>query len=352
VNPEEYLDRLIERREHCVDVPISVAEDEIAASLAAAKLLTQLQEIEVPHEFSKRLELSIRNHANNLAEQNCRTILAARPRSLAGSQRFPRRHIWVSVFRIAAVLMVVCVGVLTASARSIPGDALYGLKQAENQFALTFASALQSNATLQIDQLRSAIIDLKTVVNDGRDDDTIRLVLANVVGKTSDSREAVATLPAGFEQEAAQRDLASILAEEEQTLRYLLVDVDWPMQLAFTQQLSALGDPVPAVVHVVIRTQSNGTLMITLTGSHFASQVELMINGRPTGMLGQNIPGQLVAVISNSLLSSGANAIGVRNPDGTAAQLVFNLDNRHYHGQPDDNHSRQGTPEPGDGFDN
>ena len=35
--------------------------------------------------------------------------------------------------------------------------------------------------------------------------------------------------------------------------------------------------------------------------------------------------------------------LGVRNPDGTAAQVVLNVNNN--------NHGRQGTPEPDDGSD-
>ena len=151
------------------------------------------------------------------------------------------------------MFIVACVGVLTASARSLPGDALYSLKQAETQFTLTFAGAPQNRATLQIDHLRSALVDLNTVVNEGRDDDAIRLALDTVAAKTSDSQEAVAALPVDSEREAAQQDLDSAIAQEEQILRQLLNNVDWPVRLAFTQQLGALGDPVPTVTNVVVR---------------------------------------------------------------------------------------------------
>ncbi len=213
------------------------------------------------------------------------------------------------------------------------------MKQAEHQFTLTFAGAPQDRASLQIDQLRGALVDLSTVVNDGRDDDAIRLALDTVAAKTNDSREAVAALSAGPERATAQRSLDGVLAGEEQTLRHLLDHVDWPMRLAFTQQLGALGDPVPTVTHVMLRPQSNGTLLITLTGTHFAPQAELIIDGRPAGMISQTTSEQLVAVISNSAWSPGSYAVGIRNPDGTAAQKVLNEDDNHYH-------SRYATPEP------
>jgi hypothetical protein len=342
MNHEEYLDRLIERRAY-EEVHIPVANDKVAASLAAAEVLAQLQEIEVPPGFAHRLELSIRTRARSLAEQNGGTMSLERPLSLAGSQRFLKRRAWIAVLRIAAVLMVACVGLLTVSAHSLPGDALYGLKQAEHQFTLTFENNPQNRVSAQIDLLRSALVDLGAVVNDGRSDDAIRLALDTVAAKTIACRGAVVAVPAGSEREVAQRDLDSILTEEEQTLRHQLDQVDWPIRLAFTQQLGTLGDPVPTVTHVAIRTQINGMLLITMTGSHFAPQAELIIDGRPAGMVSQTTPEQLVAVISNAAWSPGSYAVGVRNPDGTAAQKVLNVN--------DNNHSRQGTPESGKGSD-
>ncbi len=114
MNPEEYLDRLIERREHGQE-QLPVTNDEIAARLAAAEMLAQLQEIEVPPAFASRLELAVRARSRDLARQNGGIIPMASPRSPAGSQRFPRRRAWVAILRIAAVLMLVCVGILTAS---------------------------------------------------------------------------------------------------------------------------------------------------------------------------------------------------------------------------------------------
>ncbi len=339
MNPEEYLDRLIERRERG-EAQLPVINDKIAASLAAAEILTQLREIEVPREFASRLELSIRARARGLAQQNGRTIPLAHPRSPASSHRFLRRRALILVLGTAAVLMLVYIGMLMAYTGSLPGDPLYGLKQAENQFTRTFAGDPEARASVQIDQLRSSLVDLSTVVNDGRSDDAIRLALNSVAVKTSDSRRAVAVLPAGTEREAAQRDLDSALAEEEQTLRHLLDHVDWPIQLAFTKQLEALGVPVPTVTHVMVLTQSNGTLLIILTGTHFAPHAELIIDGRPRGMVSPITSEQLVAVISSSTWSPGTHALGVRNPDGTAAQIIFN-------GGPGSHHSRHGPHQPG-----
>jgi hypothetical protein len=387
MNPEEYLDRLIERREQG-KAQIPVSNYETAASLAAAETLTQLQKIDVPREFAGNLELQIRARARGLAQLNGTTIplarpqspaqlngttipLArpqspaqlngttmslARPQSPAGTQRFLVHRGWIAALGIAAVLMLTCVGVLTASAQSLPGDALYSLKQAEYQFTLTLANNPKDGVSVQIAQLQSTLVDLSTVVNASRDDDSIRLALHIVAAKTNDSRSAVTALPAGTEREIAQRSLDGVLAEEDQVLRRLLNHVDWPIRLALTQQLGVLGDPVPTVTHVMVSTQSNGTLLITLAGTHFAPNTELIIDGRPVVMMRQSTSEQLLAVISNSAWSADENTFGVRNPDGTAAQMILDGDgHEHPNGDnksnstpaPNDNKNKNSTPVPG-----
>jgi hypothetical protein len=363
MNPEEYLDRLIERHEQG-ELYNPTINDEIALRMAAAESLAQLNEIQIPYSFAHNLELSIRDRARSLTnqngwnsslaesydesatEQNGWNIAPVQSRSPVVPQKLCKHRVWVTFLRIAAVLIIAGVGVLSVSTRSMPGDALYSLNQAEKQFTLSFAVAPRNRATLQIDQLRSVLDDLNTVVKEGRDDDAIRLALNTVVAKTIDSQAAVAALPIGSVRGQVQQSLAKALSEEEQILRQLLNNVDWPMRLAFTQQLGALGDAVPAVTHAVVRTQNNGMLLITLTGSNFAPQAQLMVDGQQNGIVNQSSSTQLVAVSRNTGWSRGAYAVGVRNPDGTAAQLIINVNFENNSDQEDSNHNRHGTPVP------
>jgi len=345
MNPEEYLDRLIERHEQG-ELYVPTIHDEFTASMAAAEALTQLDEIHIPHRFASSLEHSIRARVHSLTEQNRWDIPPTQSRSPVRKRQFFKRRAWVVLLRIAAVFIIAGVGVLAASARSLPGDALYSLNQAEKQFTLTFAGAPQNRATLQIDHLRNALDDLNTVVKVGRDDDSIRLALDTVAAKTNDSQEAVAALPVGSVRGEAQQALTSALAEEEHVLRQLLNSVDWPIRLAITQQLGSLGEPVPTVTNVVVRTQSDGTLQITVTGSYFAPQAQLMINGQQNGMVSQIAPTQLVADSSNVAWYRGAYAIGVRNPNGTAAQLIIDAVDENNPYRQDSNHNWHGTPVP------
>jgi len=242
------------------------------------------------------------------------------------------------------MLLVACAGLLTVSARSLPGDALYDLKQAEERFEINFASNPQDRISVQIDQLRSALTDLNTVANSGRGDDAIRLALNTLADKTNNARGAVAALPAGTDRDAAQQNLDGLLAGEDQTLRGLLNHADWPIRRAITGQLGALGDPVPTVTSVTELTQSNGTLLITLTGTHFAPGTRLVIDGQSEGTVIRNTPQQLVAVISNSNGLYGEHEFGVLNPDGTAAQMTYEKDSNH--DQRDGGSGRRGTPGP------
>lgn len=355
MKPEEYLDRLIELRQNGVE-PLPVANDEIAASLAAAQTVTQLNQIDIPPAFAQKLELAIRSRARDLARQNGRILPTTQPLDtlcIPGSlgpsrvlnpQRSQPRRVWIAALGIAAMLLVAFVGILTASAHSLPGDALYGLKQAEEQFQINFASNPQDRIGVQIDQLHNALTDLKAVVNGGRGDDVIRMALNIVVDKTNNARGAVAALPAGTDRDTAQGNLDSILTEEDQTLRGLLNPADWPVRLAITGQLGALGDLVPTVTRVTVLTQSNGTLLITLTGTHFAAGARLVIDGKSAGTVTQNTPGRLVAVISNLTGLHGEHEIGILNPDETAAQMAYGKDTDH--DQQDDNRVQYGTPEP------
>ncbi len=188
MNPEEYVDRLIERRERG-EKQLPVITAEVAARLAAAEVLTQLRELAVPPEFAGYLELYLRARARSFGQQTSSALPVVRPRSRAGAHRFLAHRSW------SAVLLAACISILTASARSLPGDTLYGLKQAEDQLTLNFASGPQDRARAQLDQLRNALVELRTVVTAGRADDAIRLALSSVAATTHDSRGAVASLP-------------------------------------------------------------------------------------------------------------------------------------------------------------
>jgi hypothetical protein len=59
---------------------------------------------------------------------------------------------------------------------------------------------------------------------------------------------------------------------------------------------------------------------ITVSGSGFAPGAVLLVNGQPAGTIISNTPTTLVAQITGDDSSSVPSAIGVANPDDTAAE--------------------------------
>lgn len=327
MNPEVYLDRLIEERE-AGENQFSVRNDEIASSLAAAETLMQLQKIDVPPAFAHRLELSIRVRARSqhLTWHNDQSIPIGPLHGHVNLHRLPKHRSWAAI-SIAAILVLAFTALVATYTGSLAGSPRAGSKSVANQSTGTSAANPQNRINDTIRQLHNALINLDAMVNDRRDDQAIQQALTSVSTSTIDCQKAVAALPAGSERETAQQNLNGVLAEENQTLRNLLNHVDWPLRLDFTQQLGVLGDSVPEITHGTIHIQSNGTFLITLTGTHFAPHAELIVDGRAMGIVTQSTPWQMVAVISGSNWSSGTHDFGILNPDGTADQMVLSGNN-------------------------
>lgn len=327
---EEYLEQLLELQ-RVGDQQLVMEDAEIAACLEAAEQLSHLQEIAVPTEMAARIEHSLRARvrSSDARQQNGRmfldkTDISPRSRS-AQARRTPKHRAWTAMLGMAAVLVLAFAGLLALSAHSQPGHdhPPVDSKQLEPRTTPTPTSTSQNPVSTDIARLQSALDDLRTAVADRRGDSAIQSALKTVATRTDECRNAVAALPSGSQRATAQQDLNNALAQENQTVRQLLNQVDWSIRLLFTQQLGTLGALVPTVTHAGVHTQSNGTLLITLTGMHFASQAVFMLNGKPVGTVSRVTAGQLVATIRASQWLPGSHVLGILNPDGTAAQFVF-----------------------------
>lgn len=322
MHPEEDLYQLLDEHLLRENQPAS-SHDEIAVCLAAAERLVQLRKFAPPPQFTHRLEKKIRTIAR--ARRGSQPIETGRlipfPSSPGALSQLPRprqRHAWVVTFSVVAVLLIAVTSFLALSEQNnLPS----GWKQAQNQGPLTARAGAQNAANTALEHLHSALADLTTVVNAGQDDRAIQQALETVSLWTRTSGSAVSALSAGPALQTTQRRLNEVLAEEDQTLRLLLVRVDWPMKVAFTRQLGRLGDPVLRVFHVTVRAQTAGTFLVTITGANFASRAQLMIIGKPTGTVIQRSTSLLVAVVSSAQRFLEPDTIGVFNPDGTAAQV-------------------------------
>ena len=128
-------------------------------------------------------------------------------------------------------------------------------------------------------------------------------------------------MPTGAARTALAADLATLHADEVTTLRAALAPLGWQDRILTTEALGALGVVVPRVSSATIDLNDAGDTHwpVTLTGSGFAPGAVLLVNGQPTGI----VTGVSAGGLSGELLL-GANApvppaLGVGNPDGTAA---------------------------------
>lgn len=353
---EEQLNHLIEMRQRDEN-PSNEVSDELRGRLAAAEMLARYQEIDVPlalaESIEKRVRVQIRQQARNSPPARLHVFPQPVPR------RRNRHRLWKPLLSAAVLLLLLCIGTLTAAASALPGDPLYGIKQAGNQFVLIFATSPSARAQNTIGQLHSALNDLEMVVKDGRSPAVMQQALNIVAAQTKAAQMAVATVPNGTLHDSAQQNLASALRGESQTLRGLLNKVSWSMRLAITQQLGAIGQAIPTITRVNVSQQNSETLVITVTGTHFASQTRLAVNGQLQDVSIQQTPTQLVVSLNRHNWREDAQMIGVLNPDGTATQVrvVFHGHDDQQEGGNDngDDHGGHGgsgpggsTPTPGD----
>lgn len=356
MNPEEQLDRLIDQHQRG-GWPQAATPEERGA-LGAAEALLSLRSVAPSPAFSVNLELQLRARARTLAAGGPLRRVAARP--------LPMRR-WAVVAAAAVLVALASLGVLRAAAMSLPGDPLYGIKAWQNAVRLDQAGSPADRAQVQLQELQAAIADLRTEQQARRSDDDLRAALAVVAQMTAAARTAVAQVSASAAHDADAADLAATFQQEDTTLRQGLAVADWPVRVAFTGQLGALGDAVPAISAATFAPGAD-SVTVTLTGANFAAGARLVVNGAPLGTVQRVTPTTLTAQVAE--LPEGAVRVGVLNPDGTAAETTTNPsftpgDNGHGppgatetpgdngkgipHGTPAPGDSRDATPTPGDG---
>jgi hypothetical protein len=341
---EEILD-------HVLDLPseggrrVQVEEEEIAACVQAAERVRALEGVEVPAEVALRVEqvLRARLRSSSLHQQQSRTSLeradsvlqpsrhAAHPRARLG------RRVRLASFAIAAALVLAFTGLLAFAVHMHPSQTPSGALAPAAQGTRTPGRDSQARLQTELTLLQKALSDLQTAANDRRGDQALSQALQTVAARTSECRATAAEVPAGNQRTAAMKNLTQVLTQEEHMLRQLLPVLDWPLRLRFTRQLGVLGDAVPTVTHVTVQVQPTGTVLITLTGTHFAPQTRFILNGQPAGQVSFVTTQKLVVVLRNAQFSLRSHTFGVLNPDGTAAQPVS---------RDDDTAHGTGTPYP------
>src|SRR5262249_41166096 len=111
---------------------------------------------------------------------------------------------------------------------------------------------------------------------------------------------------------------------ERQDLHSALAAVGWSNRLLTTQALGELGESVPRISSTKVEREGEHggrQWRIVLTGTSFHSGASVLLNGRPWGSVLSASPTTIVVLWSGDD-SSINGALGIQNPDGTAAQTT------------------------------
>lgn len=329
MTPEDRVDRLISRR-FAGDRAPTTEPDEVAP-LAAAEELVNLRQIRVPATLASGLEARLRQAARDQQQREQRGMLP-----LALPRRTPHARRWVTgLASAAAILVVLGVVVLNASAASLPGDPLYSLKQFRNQIALSQAHTPATHAQVAIQQLQAAVQDLRAEVAAGHNDDAIAQAITVVAQDTSSAQGFVNSIPPGAALDQAQSDLAGALTDEQTTLRQLLPAAHWPVRVALTRQLGALGASVPTISQITASFGNSSLITLNITGTNFASGAQVFVNGVTITTVRSSSATQIVAAVERTVWNGQTHLVGVQNPDGTATQFTVPGRDTHDHKTPE-----------------
>jgi len=339
---ERELDRLLSQL--LTDRRVS-APERLAPLVDAASVLTPLRQAMPSAAFASQLEGSVLRRARQLSadpQPSAHDALAEtlietpeRRAPLSGSQSAPvrarttpsaRRLLWASV--IAATLMCLIGGVFIAAADAEPGGALYVVRRLEQNVRAQLTANAADRAQLHLDNAEAALRAFDAAVSQHAQGARLTDALDTFVAEHLAARMSLSAVT----DTATHAQLAAALEEQRlqatSDLRAALPAQDWPVRVTVTQALGAIGVVVPVVRQVTLSeapdpadSRGDGRVTtVTVTGVGFQTGAQLLLRGVPAGtalsVSGDTLVAQVRAA-AQAVASQGA--IGVGNPDGTAA---------------------------------
>jgi hypothetical protein len=265
-------------------------------------------------------------------------------------RRLPRTHasrlLWQSL--AAAVLLLSAIGAfVAASAGARPGQPLYGMHRLEQGVWADLASQPDERVRLHIQYAREALDAFDAAVAQHAGEPAVRDALATFAQEARAAETSLAALPDTDGRDMLSLQFAALRDRGQQHLHTALPELDWLLREDVTAELDRLGASVLHIAHASIAGASHDgryLWIVTITGSGFAPDALVLVDGRPMGTIASWSPTVLVAQIPGDQLSGGAHTIGVGNPDDTAS-IVTSIVTR---AAPDD-HGGSGGSGGGDG---
>ena len=341
MTPEDRLDALLTRSlagVPALDMPHG--DDALQPLLAAAGALQPLRQARPSADFAATLEvrllaLASARSAGQPADAAPSDLLTETTASLGNpismsparaphrpSRRMPParrpRFLWPAV---AAAVLLLAFGTLTVAASAGPGSLLYGLHRIEQNIHVALSGNPADRMRLHLSYASDALAAANTAAHAG-DNAAFGDALATLRTELAAASSELANIPPGGDYNTLSAQLASLRSRAITGLRSDLPSLDWASRLAATDALAAFGSDVPRVTGATaqrVQDASVHTWHVIITGAGFAPGARLLVNGQPAGTVVSITDTTLVADYPASTGQPPA-ALGVANPDGTAAQ--------------------------------
>jgi hypothetical protein len=374
---EDRLDTLLTTRLNGTPQSAWIAlDEELLALLEAADALASLREAQPRAEFARTLEIRLLAYAasrstesevpishGNAAEHLLPDISPAAMRAERVTPERPRgqsaARIWRPWQLVAASVLLLIVGasvLTTAAASAGPGSPLFGLHRVEQNVRVQLASSQGDRVHLHLSYAAEALAQLNTAVAQQAGGPAYSGALATFLTEQQAAADELTSMPAGVERDALSTQLAGLRSRAHGDLHTALHGIGWTDRLTTTQALGELGETVLAVQDVKVTHidgQNVHLVRLVVSGSGFAPSAVVMVDGRQVGMVSSATATQLTVDIDATTLPSSLRAIGVSNPDGTAALSPrVEVDNSANPGGGDNSHPTpvvHPTPTPRDG---
>jgi IPT/TIG domain-containing protein len=240
-------------------------------------------------------------------------------------RRLPRAHaprlLWQSL--AAAVLLLSAIGAFAAaSAAARPGQLLYGMHRLEQGVWVSLANRPEERVRLHIQYAREALDAFDAAVAQHAGEPAVRDALATFAQETQAAETSLAELPDTDDRDTLSLQFAALRDLGQVHLHTALPTLDWPLRVDVTAALDRLGAGVLHIAQASIAgTSHDGRYLwiVTITGSGFAPDALVLVDGRPMGAIVSWTPTVVVAQIPGDQLSIGAHTIGIGNSDDTAS---------------------------------
>jgi hypothetical protein len=360
MHPEERLDALLALgygnwQRDADELPASGrnGHESLQPLLDAANRVAQLRWVEPGSDFTALLERQFLVRVEEAQQRESAALPAvgwsATPPGATDAALFRlwREHVSFGrmsrmarlLWSAAAAVLLLALGAtfFIAAAAAAPGTPLYGVHRFEQGVQVSLAGSDADRTRLHLDYAQQALSALDATTLGHQSGASYDDALATFADEMRAAATTLDGVGAGADRDALSSQLDQLRAQGRADLRYALALLSWPDRVATTSVLADIGDNVLHVSRVIMVYSDDEQHLwrITVSGSGFAPGAVLLVNGRPAGRIISGTPTTLVAQMTGNDSGPLPGAIGVANPDDTAAEASsINSDEQENHGRP------------------